>query len=172
VSAAERRSLINGEKSANARIADLLCIIPAINGKVELVYEGEQEGPQFVALRLIGLSIRRKFPQIFPSPETFKRKKQESPYEAIIQWFSNNDLDMPNDMSQKEYALLLYSVPTLGDLVKKYCPGLGENDRLIMMEFLLHGLAEFSLIGKSVMDSSISFSDVMNQLFDHDDDES
>lgn len=171
VSAAERRSILQREKTANARISDLFCIVPAINGKVELVYEGEQEGPQFVALRLIGQAIRRKFPQIFPSPETFKRKKQESPYTAIVQWFGENELEILNDISQKEYALALYAVPTLGELVKKYCPGLNENDRLMMMEFVLHGLAEFSLIGKTVMDSSVSFGDVMNQLFDESDDD-
>jgi magnesium chelatase subunit I len=171
VSAAERRSIINKEKHAHVRISDLMCIVPAINGKVELVYEGEQEGPQFVAMRLIGQSIRKKFPQIFPSPETFKRKKQESPYTGIIQWFANNDLELLNDLAQKEYAAALYSVPMLADLVKKYCPHLPEHDSLMMMEFLLHGLAEYSLIGKSVMDSAISFSDVMNQLFEADSDE-
>lgn len=168
VSAAERRSIINQEKVAYARISDVLCIVPAINGKVELVYEGEQEGPQFVAYRLIGQAIRKKFPQVFPSPETFKRKKQESPYSAIVQWFADNDLELLNDTSQKDYALQLYAVPTLGDLVKKYCPGLSESDRLMMMEFVLHALAEFSLIGKTMQDGTVSFSDVMNRLFEED----
>jgi magnesium chelatase subunit I len=168
VSAAERRAIVNKEKVAYARMSDVLCIVPAINGKVELVYEGEQEGPQFVAYRLIGQAVRKKFPQVFPSPETFKRKKQESPYAPIVQWFSDNELEILNDAPQKEYAMELYSVPTLGDLVKKYCPGLSENDRLMMMEFVLHGLAEFSLIGKTVMDGTVSFSDVMNKLFEED----
>ncbi len=171
VSAAERRAILNKEKTTNARISDLMSIVPAITGKVELVYEGEQEGPQFVALRLIGQAIRKKYPQIFPSPETFKRKKQESPYKPITNWFAQNDLELLNDATQKEYAVALYTVPALADLVQKYCPGLAENDRLMMMEFVLHGLAEFSQIGKSVMDSSVSFADVMNQIFSGSDDE-
>ncbi len=171
VSAAERRAIINKEKSAYTRISDLMSIVPAITGKVELVYEGEQEGPQFVALRLIGQAIRKKFPQIFPSPETYKRKKQESPYQAMVTWFAQNDLELLNDASQKEYAMTLYTVPTLAEMVQKYCPGLAENDRLMMMEFVLHGLAEYSQIGKSVMDSSVSFADVMNQIFSGNDDE-
>jgi magnesium chelatase subunit I len=40
-----------------------------------------------------------------------------------------------------------------------------------MMEFVLHGLAEYSVIGKTVMDSSIEFSDVVNSIFSPDDDE-
>ncbi|MEO1655450.1 MAG: AAA family ATPase, partial [Bacteroidota bacterium] len=45
VSAAERRALVNGEKKTWVRLADLWGVIPSITGKVELVYEGEQEGP-------------------------------------------------------------------------------------------------------------------------------
>lgn len=171
VSAAERRSIINKEKKTQARISDLMSIVPAITGKVELVYEGEQEGPRFVAMRLLGLAIRKKFPQIFPGPETVKRKKMDNPYLPIMNWFANNDLEILNDASQKEYALALYEVPTLSDIVKKYCPGLNENDSLMMMEFLLHGLAEFSVIGKSVMDSSIEFGDIMNSIFSNEKEE-
>jgi len=171
VSAAERRAIINKEKTTLARIGDLMSIVPAITGKVELVYEGEQEGPAFVALRLLGNTFRKKFPQIFPNPETFKRKKLESPYTAITKWFAENEIELLNDCTQKEYALVLYGVPTLADLVKKYCPGLGENERLMMMEFALHGLAELSVIGKSVMDSSVEFSDILNSMFSQDDEE-
>jgi magnesium chelatase subunit I len=171
VSAAERRAILNGEKTTLARVGDLVGIIPAITGKVELVYEGEQEGPQFVAHRLLGQSIRKKLPQIFPNPETFKRKKIDSPYSPIITWFGSHELELMNDLSSKEYASLLYQVPTLSELVKKYCPGLDESHHLMMMEFVLHGLAEYSLIGKSILDSSVSFADVMNQIFSEDENE-
>jgi len=171
VSAAERRAIINKEKNTIARVGDLLAIIPAITGKVELVYEGEQEGPQFVALRLLGQAIRKKFPQIFPNPDTFKRKKVDSPYDPIIQWFGQNQLEIERDITSKDWAAALYSVPMLADLANKYCPGASETERLLMMEFTLHALAEYSLIGKSVMDSSIEFSDVMNQLFSEDDED-
>lgn len=171
VAAAERRAIINKEKQTWATIGDLMAIVPAVTGKVELVYEGEQEGPQFVALRLLGQAIRKKFPQIFPNPDTFKRKKSESPYDPIIQWFGSNQLELHRDSTTKDRAAELYSVPTLHDLVVKYCPGASENERLLMMEFVLHGLAEYSLIGKAVMDSSIEFSDVMNQLFSADNDD-
>jgi len=171
VASAERRAILNKEKTTVARMMDLLAIVPAVTGKVELVYEGEQEGPQFVAMRLMGAAIRRKFPQIFPNPETFKRKKQESPYKPIVDWFSENELELQRDCSAKEYALEINRVPMLADLVKKYSPGIGETERLLMMEFVLHGLAEYSLIGKSILDSSIAFSDVMNTIFSQDADE-
>ncbi len=171
ISSVERRVLLNDEKRDSARISDLMSIVPAITGKVELVYEGEQEGPKFVAYRLLGQTIRRKFPQIFPSPETIKRKKIENPYAGIVKWFSGSEVEILNDISQKEYARVLYAIPTLSELVKKYCRGLSEQEHLLMMEFVLHGLAEFSVIGKTVMDSSIEFSDVVNSIFSPDEDE-
>lgn len=171
VSGAELRALINGEKKTTARINDLLSVIPAVTGKVELVYEGEQEGPQFVAMRLLGQSIRKKFPQIFPNPDTFKRKRMPSPYDPIIEWFGQNQVELERNISSKEWGAKLYAVPMLNEIVQKYCPGLDDDEKLLMMEFILHGLAEYSLIGKSVMDSSIEFSDVMNQLFSDDEED-
>src|SRR5690606_23293333 len=72
ISAAERRLYLNGEEKTVVRIADLIGIIPAITGKVELVYEGEQEGAGLVAYTLIGKAIRTLFTDYFPSPEQKK----------------------------------------------------------------------------------------------------
>src|SRR5882672_1040871 len=54
IAAAERRGIINNEKMAFIRIADFIGVVPAITGKVELVYEGQQEGPGIVAQNLLG----------------------------------------------------------------------------------------------------------------------
>jgi magnesium chelatase subunit I len=58
---------INSEKSTTARITDFWGVIPAITGKVELVYEGEQEGPYAVALHLIGEAVKELFLKYFPA---------------------------------------------------------------------------------------------------------
>ena len=50
-------------------------IIPSITGKIELVYEGEQEGPYEVALNLLNKAIRSQFIEYFPNPELLKKKK-------------------------------------------------------------------------------------------------
>ena len=42
VSSAERRTIVNGEKKTTARIADLMNVVPAIVGKIEMVYEGRR----------------------------------------------------------------------------------------------------------------------------------
>jgi len=60
-SSAERRAIINNEKNTQVWISDFMGIIPSITGKIELVYEGEQEGPYQVALNLIDKAIRSQF---------------------------------------------------------------------------------------------------------------
>jgi magnesium chelatase subunit I len=68
VSSAERRAIIHNEKNTQVWISDLSGIIPSITGKIELVYEGEQEGPYQVAVNLLDRSIRSQFIQYFPNP--------------------------------------------------------------------------------------------------------
>ncbi|MFZ1305058.1 MAG: AAA family ATPase, partial [Ferruginibacter sp.] len=67
ISAAERRALINNETETQVWLSDLIGIIPSITGKIELVYEGEQEGPYQVAFNLLERSIRTQFGQYFPN---------------------------------------------------------------------------------------------------------
>src|SRR5688572_17745454 len=73
VSAAERRAIINNEKETQVWISDLVGIIPSITGKIELVYEGEQEGPYHVAFNLLEKATRTLFSQYFPNPDTLKK---------------------------------------------------------------------------------------------------
>src|SRR5687767_5002814 len=87
----ERRSIINSERTASIRITDGIGVIPAITGKVELVYEGEQEGPGIVAQSLIGKAIRTQFVNYFPNPEKFRKQKETSPYKKITDWFSDGN---------------------------------------------------------------------------------
>jgi len=168
VSAAERRAILNSELTTHARFGDLIGVIPAITGKIELVYEGEVEGPRNVAYRLIASALRRKMPQIFPDPELIKKKKLENPYEKIVQWFTANELELESDESDESFQKKISKVDGLSDLVKKYLPGIDKKEFPIYMEFVLHTLAEFSLLSKHQMDNGISFSDLFNSLFSDD----
>jgi magnesium chelatase subunit I len=50
-------------------------------------------------------------------------------------------------------------------LVKKFHPRLAENQELLLMEFVLHGLSEFSQLSKGFLDNGFAFSDMFNSLF-------
>ena len=165
-STAERRMLINGEDKTAIRISDFWGVIPSITGKIELVYEGEQEGSMIVAQNLISKSIRHLFQQYFPNPEKLKKKKEVSPFIEITEWFSaGNELDIMNDSPNKVYTEQLQSVPGLEQTVKKFFPKIKGDEKLLLMEFLLHGLAEFSLLSKNSLVSGLRFKDLFASVF-------
>ena len=166
VSSAERRMLRNAEKSAGVRISDLYGIVPAITGKVELVYEGEQEGPVIVAQNLIGKAIREQFKNYFPDPEKFRKQKDKNPYSAIVAWFNEgNTIDVLSEMATSDYHRVLSSVPGLEVLVSSSIAKLDKDEKFLMMEFLLNGLAEYSLIGRNILTTGSRFKDLISGMF-------
>ncbi len=166
VSTAERRMLLNNESSTHARVADLSGVVSAINGKIELVYEGEQEGSAMVAESLISKAIRNYFVMLFPDPGKLKKKKQVSPYQKVADWFSeNNVVDLMISDSEKTYRTILDSIPALDELVDKYTPAVTGTERYVMKEFILHGLAEHSQLGKVRLERGIQFKDLFGTMF-------
>jgi magnesium chelatase subunit I len=172
LSSAERRALLNHEKSTQVWISDLVGIIPAITGKIELVYEGEQEGPYQVALNLVEKALRSQFILYFPNPETLKKKrnsrdtvKEENPYNPIIQWFDKgNHLDIFLNIKDEARIQHLYQVDGLYALVKKHFPQANAKQNALLMEFVLHGLSAYSLISKKNIEGKIEFKDLMGSM--------
>lgn len=171
VSAAERRVIMNKEKETQAWISDLTGIIPSITGKIELVYEGEQEGPYQVAYNLLEKAIRSQFVKYFPNPETFKKKRskdvvtEENPYKTITRWFdAGNMLDISFGLKDEEKIQLLYKVDGLFGFVKKHYPAANTKENALLMEFVLHGLSSFSMISKKILESKIEFKDLMGSM--------
>jgi magnesium chelatase subunit I len=158
--------LINNEPNTFVRISDFLGVIPAITGKIELVYEGELEGPAKVANILISKSIKSMLLQFFPDPEKSKKSKAPNPYSDIINWFgTGNTLSVVDDLPNAAYIKLLKSVPGLAEVVKQFHPNASGNQQLLFMEFVLHGLSEFSQLNKNFLDNGFTFSDMFNSLF-------
>jgi magnesium chelatase subunit I len=176
VSSAERRAIIFNEKHTQVWISDLMGAVPSITGKIELVYEGEQEGPYQVAVNLIDRAIRSQFIQYFPNPEMLKKKKavgkksveekvEENPYKSIIRWFdAGNHIDLLTDMKDSDKIAELYKVDGLYALIKKYFHYANEKENALLMEFVLHGLAGYSLISKRMLDGKIEFKDLMGSI--------
>lgn len=169
VSAAERRAIMNNETSTQVWISDLVGIIPSITGKIELVYEGEQEGPYQVAFNLLEKSIRSLFSTYFPNPDSLKKRKtkeqEDNPYKAITRWFdSGNHLSTFFETMDADKIQHLYKVDGLHALVKKHFKHANEKEAALLMEFVLHGLAAYSLISKKVLDGKIEFKDLMGSM--------
>ena len=166
-SAAERRMLLNGESKTHIRIADLFGVLPNITGKVELVYEGELEGANHVAQNLIGKAIRTLFTEQFANPEKAKKSKKPNPYAEIINWFNDGDMiSILSTANDRNYETELGKVKGLKEMVKATLGKLSKADELLMMEFVLHGLSEFSQLSKHQLNSGFEFKDLMSSMFD------
>lgn len=175
ISACERRIIINQEKKGYSRIGDLMGVVPSITGKIELVYEGEQEGPAIVAQKLISKALRKLFIEYFPNPERIKRNAPGNPYNKVIQWFNDgNSVDLFNNQKESDFRKQLEAIPSLKALVLDYYPKAKDGEVYTLMEFVLHGLAEYSLLGKYVLESGMQFKDLLSGMFnlpDEDEDE-
>lgn len=168
VSSIERRLLKNKEKEGTVRISDFIGVIPSITGKIELVYEGEQEGPGIVAHNLIGKATRSLFTDYFEDPdEARKSKEKKDPYKSIANWFGDdNVIDLLHDYSEKEYRKELDKVPGLSDLVKSQIKGLkDENLRYFLMEFALFALVEYSYLSKHTLENGMRIDDLIGSMF-------
>jgi magnesium chelatase subunit I len=172
ISAAELRALHNGEESTVARIGDLQAVVPAITGKVELVYEGEQEGPEKVAHHLLGLAIRNVFAELFPDPVKARMRvkagatseRSVDPYHDIVEHFEAAQCELLNGATNADHVEELRHVPGLIDLVRKRHSYLDEEEQLLWAEFVLHGLAEHSRIGRTQLAGSARFGDLMSAM--------
>jgi magnesium chelatase subunit I len=161
LSTAERRALKSGEDKTTLRLSDFMGIIPAITGKVELVYEGEQEGAAAVAQHLLGDAIHTFFPAYFPKIEKLEKQDEKTPYTDIIEWFfAESGFELLDDCSNEEYERILGSIVPLEVLIKKYQPQLEKEDKFFMKEFILWGLVEYKKLSKDRFSEGYQFKDI------------
>ncbi|MEM1269421.1 MAG: magnesium chelatase [Bacteroidota bacterium] len=164
LSAAERRALVNGEAETTVRISDLTHVEPAITGKVELVYEGEQEGAQNVARLLIGRAVKSIFLNYFPDPS--QKGDGRQPYAKVLAWFaSGNRVDLSTNLPFDAYVRALDQVDGLLDVAKRFSKPDGPAETASMMELVLEGLHQHSLLGKDLLESDVKYSDLMGSMF-------
>jgi magnesium chelatase subunit I len=161
VSTAERRALLNKETHTTVRLSDFMGIIPAITGKVELVYEGEQEGATFVAEQLLGSAIKTLFPSLFPRIEKLSKKTESTPYDELLaELIAEGGLFLYDDCEDSEYTESLNKITALSDLIAQYQPEFPVKDQLFLKEFVLWALAEHQKLGKERMNNGFDFGDL------------
>jgi magnesium chelatase subunit I len=165
ISTAERRALLNKEKETTVRYSDLVGMIPSLTGKMELVYEGEQEGTAFVAHHLISEATKTLFLQYFPKIEKLKKQDQETPYDAVLNWFLAADaFELSDEASETTYTSALLSVTPLVQLLKKYQPNVATADIPFLLEFILWALVELKQLSKKRTADGLVFNDTFDHL--------
>ena len=165
ISSAERRAVMNGETETELRIADLYHMVPALTGKLELVYEGEQEGAISVAKHIIGKAISNVFKEYFPDPQS-KGEHEKNTYSTITEWFSKgNEINIEDTMSTKQYQVKLDKVFDLSSVTKKYGKPSTKIELYSWMDLVLEALHQNSMLSKQDMDDHSLYSDMMGTMF-------
>jgi magnesium chelatase subunit I len=161
LSTAERRILKSGEKETIVRLSDFMGVVPSITGKIELVYEGEQEGGAFVAETLIEEAIKNLFPTLFPKINKLERKDAETPYDELTSWFFDQDgFELFDEDSDKVYKEKLDKINPLTSLLKEHQPDLANNDSYFVKELVLWGLVAHKKLSKYRFSDGVRFKDL------------
>ena len=162
ISEVERRMMQSGDHDNHIRILDLYAMEPAIVGKLELVYEGEQEGPKNVARHLIGQAIHTIFVQTYGDP---KKDATKDKFEPIRKWFERGgDVRLSRNAPLVDYEKALQAVTGLESLVTEHIAGATPRDLLMQMEFVLEGLAQCSVIAKQDDAAASNYRDFMGSI--------
>src|SRR5881398_3521838 len=101
----ERRAAMTGETTIFPRLSDFAMLLPAITGKVEMVYEGEQQGAEVVARKLIGTAVARA------GATTRERRYNDVDHDDLDDMFSGRRVKKPAPPQQREEKPVAKSDP-------------------------------------------------------------
>ncbi|SFC27362.1 magnesium chelatase subunit I [Flagellimonas taeanensis] len=161
LSTAERRAVLAGDTQTVVRLSDFMGVIPAITGKIELVYEGEQEGAGFVAETLIEEAIKSLFSDHFPKIDKLQRKDAQTEYDELIHWFFEGEgFDLLDDDTDAAYRSKLDGIAPLNNLIKEYRPETSKEDSYFLKEVLLWGLVAYNKLSKHRFVQGFQFKDM------------
>lgn len=175
ISNAERRAILLNDPCIVPRICDLQHALPGMTGKMELVFEGEQEGAVKVSKALIGKAVREIFKKYFPDPLQRRVKPyaegksaDDSVYGSVVRWFEEgNRIEISDDMPFEAYFRELDRVKGLRELTKTHM-GLSEQNKYELasaMEFVLDGLHQNSKIAKDEVHHVVAYKDMVGSIF-------
>lgn len=171
ISNIERRNIYLGENETSPRICDLDATVPSIVGKIELVYEGEQEGSINVARLLVGQAVKEVFTHYFPEVYVKRSDASESnkAYEDIKQWFAHgNVLEISDLIATDKYYSVLDSVTNLKKTTLQYMKISNSKSKAEVaaaMEFVLESLHQHSVLSKNITDNNRTYADYADNIF-------
>jgi magnesium chelatase subunit I len=167
VSNAERRAFLTHADEATARISDVLAAVAAITGKIELVYEGEREGPLAVARHVLGRAVKAVFDRHFP--DAYKAGEEpgsgEGEFQPVVSWFrGGKSIELSDALPDDALRERLAAIPKLEDIARKYLKTATPAETAAAMEFVLEGLHQCSLLAKDEIAGGKVFRDMFEDM--------
>jgi magnesium chelatase subunit I len=161
VSNLERRALATGEEPVYPRLVDIHMLLPAITGKVEMVYEGEQKGAEVVARALIGAAVKKRFAEAFPAVGREVGSPEDTgPFAPIVAWFAaGNSVTLSDEQPFAAYEAELTRVPGLMKLVEGRASS--PQERAFAAEVVLEGLHQHLKLAREDLDSTVSYKEMV-----------
>lgn len=175
VSNAERRALTTGEEVVEVRVQDVYAATAGLVGKLELVYEGEQQGTEAVAQRVIGEGIRAvfdaRFPRVYAGGDERRRdgnadsQPADEVYRPVLQWFAQGGrVDLADDTDAASHRSALEQVDGLLALVREHADPADSTEETVLLELALEGLHQYSLIARDDLDRGTRFGDMLRDM--------
>ncbi|OGC76103.1 MAG: magnesium chelatase [candidate division Zixibacteria bacterium RBG_16_50_21] len=165
VSNIEKRALKTKDKNLFPRVCDLIAVVPSVTGKIELVYEGEQEGPAIVAFNLVGRAVKEVFGRYFPEVPKSGAPSGNSQYAEILKYFSSGqNIELSDEAPFEEYIAALNRIPGLRKAVEEHLPPGAKEEIACRMELVLEGLHQHNLIGKETFENAFRYTDMLSTM--------
>jgi magnesium chelatase subunit I len=142
ISNAERRAIRHRENVTVPRMGDVYAALPAITGKLELEYEGEMKGADFVGRELIRTAIAKTYDKYFNGANM----------QQVIQWFDlGGEIQLPESAAAAEILPSLRSIQGLMDKLTRVNVGPKDSAeaQVSAAEFVLEGLHAHKRIGRN-----------------------
>ena len=166
MAAAKLRLIETAAEKTTVRLVDFMSIVPSITGKIELVYEGEQEGADEVAKTLIDNAVLIQFSQLFPRISKLEKEGAKTPYTDLIQWFDTNFIELNYTDTDQEFYTNLNAIEPLVAVVEDHVSNLSKADQYFCMELVLWGLTLHNKLDKSENNTAFKFDAAgINQYF-------
>ncbi len=142
ISNAERRAIRYNEQVTVPRIGDVYAALPAITGKLELEYEGEMKGADYVSRELIRNAIAKTYDQYFAGANM----------QQVIQWFDlGGEIQIAESAAAADLLQTLRGIQGLMDKLTRV--NVGPKDtaeaQVSAAEFILEGLYALKRIGRN-----------------------
>ena len=166
IAAAKLRLIETATDKTTIRLVDFMSIIPSITGKIELVYEGEQEGADQVAKLLIDSAVESQFDNLFPRISKLEKEGEKTTYTDLIHWFDNNFIELNYTDTDDEFFSTLKSIKPLTKLIEENVGHLDSQDKAFCMELVLWGLTINDKLDRTENSTAYKFDSLgINQYF-------